>query len=57
MIYKKENEGQCRIFGEEFLNNNKNNIELIINGVKSKLIDECNLKEGNNNIKLLLKMI
>ena len=34
--YKSENKGIERIFGEKFVENNENNIELIINGIKSK---------------------
>ena len=37
------------------MKNNKNNIELIINGIKSVLIDECRLKKGENQIKIIIK--
>jgi len=30
------------IFGHEFVENNKNNIDLIINGIKSKLVSKPN---------------
>ena len=43
------------IFGEKFVENNKNNIELEINGVKSKLIRRYKLIKGANNIKMIIK--
>ena len=55
LIYKTENKGKHNIFGKNFVKNNENNIELIINGVKSKLIDEYDLEKGINNIKLIIK--
>ena len=55
LIYKTEKKGKQRIFGKKFVENNKNNIELIINEIKSELIEEYELKEGNNNIKLIIK--
>ena len=39
LIYKTKKKGKQRIFGKQFVENNKNNIELIINGNKIKLID------------------
>ena len=55
LIYKTEDKGKYKIFGEDFVKNNKNNIELLINGIKSELIEEFDLKKGNNNIKLFIK--
>ena len=55
IIYETEKEGKYNIFGEEFIKKNKNNIELNINGEKSNLIKEYNLKKGNNNIKIIIK--
>ena len=55
LIYKTENKGKQNIFGIIFVSNNKNNIELIINGIKSKLIYEYDLEKGINNIKLIIK--
>ena len=55
LIYKTENKGKQNIFGKKFVENNKNNIELIINGTPNELIDEFDLEEGNNNIKLIIK--
>ena len=35
--------------------NNKNNLDLIINGEKTKLVSKYKLKKGENNIKLIIK--
>jgi len=43
IIYRTDKEGDENIFGDEFVKNNKNNIELIINGNKSNLIEKCEL--------------
>ena len=55
LIYHTDNEGVCRIFGDKFVENNINNIELNINENKSKLVCEYKLKMGNNNIKIIIK--
>ena len=47
-IYNTENEEEYQIFGDEFVKNNNNNIELNINGNKSKLISRYKLKKGDN---------
>ena len=49
IIYKVEKEIDENIFGDQFVYNNKNNIELKINGNKSGLIKRCKLKKGENN--------
>ena len=43
------------IFGYEFVQNNKNNVELIINGKKNQLVCDSELKKGDNIITLLIK--
>ena len=53
--YMTKEEGVQRIFGEEFVGNNINNIILIINGKKSPLIDKYYLKKGENNITICIK--
>ena len=53
--YKTDKEGEENIFGVKFVENNKNNIDLEINGNKSILTNRCKLKEGNNNIKIIIK--
>ena len=55
LIYKTEYKSKQKIFGKDFVKNNSINIELIINGNKSKLIEEYELKKGENNIKLIIK--
>ena len=44
-----------QIFGDEFVKNNENNIDLLNNGIKKDLINECILKKGKNNIKMIIK--
>ena len=55
IIYKVDKEGDENIFGEDFVKNNKNNIDLIINGNKINLIDNNNLKKGENIVTLIIK--
>ena len=55
LMYFTQKEGSERIFGDKFVENNKKNIDLIINGAKTNLIGECKLRQGENNIKLLIK--
>ena len=50
-----ENKEKQNLFIKDFVKNNTNNIELIINGIESKLIEEYDLEKGNNNIKLIIK--
>ena len=50
-----ESENEKSIFGDYFIDNNKNNIELIINEIKYKLDDDYELKEGENIIKVIIK--
>jgi len=61
LIYEKKDEYNYesfedpnRIFGWTFVENNKDNIKLIINGRESKLIEKYNLKKGVNNIELII---
>lgn len=55
LLYHTSQKGKDKIFGKTFVENNKNNIDLIINGNKELLIDEYLLNEGNNYIKLIMK--
>ena len=55
LIYYLEKEKQENIFGEEFVKNNIDKIELVINGIKSKLIQKYKLKKGENNIQIIIK--
>ena len=43
-----------RIFGSKFVENNECNIKLMINGRESKLVEEYDLKEGINNIQMII---
>ena len=42
------------IFGKKFVENNKENIKLIINGEEFQLMKEYDLKEGTNNIQMII---
>jgi len=53
--YITEEEKEENIFGNDFVKNNKNNIELEINGEKSKLVEKYKLIKGINNIKIIIK--
>ena len=55
IIYNTEKVGVYQIFGDEFVKNNINNIELDINGNKSKLVSKYKLQKGDNNIKIIIK--
>ena len=57
LIYEKSKDidSNNNIFGQKFVENNRENIILKINGLKSELIEKYNLKEGINNIQIILK--
>ena len=55
LIYYAEEENEFNIFGDIFVKNNKNNIDLIINGIKNNLIEKYKLRKGENTIKLIIK--
>ena len=55
IIYETDEEGNKNIFGDKFVKNNKNNIELIINGNRNDLIKCYYLKRGVNKIKIIMK--
>ena len=56
LIYFSKYGGFESIFGYEFVKNNKNNFDLIINGIEYNLIDYYyELKKGENNIQLIIK--
>ena len=48
-------DGIFNIFGEKFVENNKNNIDLIINGIKEELVKGYKLKKGENKIEIIIK--
>ena len=55
LLYYLEQNGKWHIFGEKFVENNKNKIELVINGKKNELVNDYELKKGENNIQLIIK--
>ena len=52
LIYNVGYDKKCQIFGYKFVKNNRSNIELNINGTKTKLVSEYKLKRGDNKIKM-----
>ena len=48
-------DGKFNIFGYKFVENNKNNIDLRINGKKQELVSEYKLNKGENVIEILIK--
>ena len=57
LIYEKNNNDDSEeiIFGNKFVENNKNKIELIINNEKKNLIEKYKLKKGENKIQIIIK--
>ena len=57
LIYVNNNKNdEVELFGGKFVENHKNDIELIINDKKSKLVKKWKfLKEGENKIKMIIK--
>jgi V8-like Glu-specific endopeptidase len=58
LIFKirEENKNKMnRIFGDGFIKYNKNNIDLILNGKKQKLVSKCILEKCENKITMILK--
>ena len=55
LIYEAEKEDIFQIFGKNFVNNNYNNIELIINGIKSELSEIYEFNKGPNEIQIIIK--
>ena len=53
--YYPVNKGNHNIFGKIFVENNRNNIDLLINNKHHVLTDVCELEEGENNVKLMIK--
>ena len=56
LIYECQKDYSYRtIFGSQFVENNKDKIELIINGERSELVESHDLKKGENKIEILIK--
>ena len=54
-IYFTEFDGFQYIFGDKFVENNKNKIDLVINGTPNELVKKYKLKKGENNIQIIIK--
>ena len=54
ITYNVKSNGYYNLFGNEFVSNNLDNIELIINGKKNILFNKFELKKGNNIIELII---
>ena len=52
--YFVKEKGNYNIFGEKFVNNNFENLNLIINDVPSKLVNKYQLNKGENTIKIII---
>ena len=55
LIYYAKTKGVYKIFGENFVAYNKDNIHLVKNYKDSPFVHECELQEGDNRISLLIK--
>ena len=57
VYYSDESKGYIYdIFGENFVKNNKDNVDLLINGCKQKeLFNECILVNGETKITIIIK--
>ena len=55
LIYYAKSEKIHEIFGEEFVLNNTDNIDLIINGKSNKLVSNYELKQGENIVTMIIK--
>ena len=49
IIYNIEKENNIRIFGSEFVKNNKNICKMIIDNKEYEITEEFNIKNNNNN--------
>ena len=55
LIYYADYQAVYPIFGENFVKNNKDNIDLIINGKQNELVNKYLLTKGENIITLVIK--
>ena len=56
IIYKIEEENNIRIFGSEFVKNNKNICKMIIDNKEYEITEEYYIENNNNNNKLKIKL-
>ena len=54
---KVKNNEEIRIFGNEFVKNNKNKLRLIINGIHKELKESINIKDIYNKNRIRVKII
>ena len=58
IIYNIKEENNIRIFGSEFVKNNKNICKMIIDNKEYEITEKYNIKNNNNNkLKIILKGI
>ena len=55
LIYSVKTQGNYNIFGNKFIENNKENLKLIINSKETVLDHCCELNKGNNIISIVVK--
>ena len=55
MVYYAKYRAKWPIFGKNFADNNKDNIDLIVNGKHYKLADKPILEEGDNIVTIVIK--
>ena len=55
IIYNTKFKDDYNIFGEQFVENNKDKIELVINGKNKQLMANCQLQKGENIITIKIK--
>ena len=54
IIYNIKDKGEIKLFGEEFVKNNKKNCYLLINNKKKELCEYYKLEEERENLKIKL---
>ena len=55
LIYSVKTKGNYNIFGNKFIENNKDNLELKVNGKEKLLAHFCELNPGDNIISIIVK--
>ena len=55
IVYEVDIDETINIFNYNFVDNNKDNIELVIDGMRIELVDRYKLKKGKNKIEMIIK--
>ena len=55
LTYFAKNKGTYDIFGQKFVKNNIDNIEIIINGKQNKFLNKYQLAKDENTVKIIIK--